>query len=93
MTGPGTGCSRARERRPAPGPIASARAPRGVEVVRRHGDGGRSWLFVLNHTVDAAVVEASGVELLSGRTVAGRLEVEPGGVAVIREHGPATGAS
>jgi len=61
-------------------------APPGVEIVRRHGDAGRSWLFVLNHTGAAAVVEASGVDLLSGRSADGQLEVAPGGVAVLREH-------
>jgi beta-galactosidase len=58
-----------------------------VEIVRRHGDGGRSWLFVLNHTGDPAVVGASGMDLLTGRPVDGRLEVVPGGVAVLREPG------
>ena len=66
------------------GPVARGGAP-GVEIVRRHGDGGRSWLFVLNHTPAPAVIEVSGVELLSGRQAAGQLEVPPGGVAVVRE--------
>jgi beta-galactosidase len=66
------------------GPVVRGTPP-GVEIVRRHG-GGRSWLFVLNHTGAAAMVEASGVDLLSGREADGRLEVGPGAVAVIREH-------
>ncbi len=66
------------------GPVIAG-APPGVEIVRRHGDGGRSWLFVLNHTPDAAVVDARGVDLLSGRRADGRFEVAPGGVAVLRE--------
>jgi beta-galactosidase len=70
------------------GPVLSA-APPGVEIVRRAAAGGRSWLFVLNHTPDAAAVEARGVDLLSGRPVDGRLEVAPGGAAVLREHGAA----
>jgi beta-galactosidase len=77
------------------GPVMAG-APPGVEIVRRHGDGGRSWLFVLNHTSAAAVVEASGVELLSGQPADGRLEVAPGAVAVLREHtrpASATGAA
>ena len=68
------------------GPVVAG-APPGVEIVRRHGDAGRSWLFVLNHSGAAAVVEASGVDLLSGRSADGQLEVAPGGVAVLREHG------
>jgi beta-galactosidase len=68
------------------GPVVAG-APPGVEIVRRHGDGGRSWLFVLNHTGDPAVVGASGMDLLTGRPVDGRLEVVPGGVAVLREPG------
>jgi beta-galactosidase len=60
-------------------------APPGLEAVRRHGEGGRSWLFVLNHSGAAAVVAAAGTELLSGRPVPGLLEVAPRGVAVVRE--------
>ncbi|MGV9271132.1 beta-galactosidase [Kitasatospora sp. NPDC003701] len=60
----------------------------GVEVVRRRAQDGRSWLFVLNHTEDAAEVVCGGVELLSDTAVAGRLTVGPGGVAVVRESGP-----
>jgi beta-galactosidase len=74
------------------GPVIAG-VPPGVEIVRRHGDGGRSWLFVLNHTSAAAVVEASGVELLSGQPADGRLEVAPGAVAVLREHGSGAAAS
>jgi hypothetical protein len=40
---------------------------------------------VLNHTAQPAVIGVSGRELLSGAVVAGRLEVAPGGVAVVRE--------
>jgi beta-galactosidase len=67
------------------GPVVRG-APPGVEIVRRALDEGPSWLFVLNHTPEVAVVGASGVEVLSGRPVDGRLEVTPGGVAVVREH-------
>ena len=56
-----------------------------MEATRRHGAAGQSWLFVLNHTTQPAVVAARGRELLSGALVAGRLEVAPGGVAVVRE--------
>ncbi len=59
-------------------------APPGVEVVRRAG-GGRSYLFVLNHTADDVAVDARGDELLSGRHCDGLLDVPAGTVAVVRE--------
>jgi beta-galactosidase len=55
-----------------------------VEVTRRVGDGA-SWLFVINHGDDAAEVPVHGVELVTGRDVAGDLLVPAGGVAVVRE--------
>jgi beta-galactosidase len=61
--------------------------PPGLEIVRRHGDGGRSWLFVLNHTAAAGQVPVSGLDLLSGRQLTGRVDIPPGGVAVFREDG------
>ena len=57
----------------------------GVEVVRRDG-AEASYLFVLNHTADPAVVPARGRELLGEADVDGALTVPPGGVAVVREH-------
>lgn len=60
----------------------------GVEVVRRRSDD-RSWLFVLNHTGSAASVAAEGLDLVSGEHVAGSVTVPAGGVAVVREGGPA----
>ncbi|MBI1379392.1 MAG: beta-galactosidase [Frankiales bacterium] len=60
----------------------------GVEVVRRRSDD-RSWLFVLNHTDSAATVAAEGLDLVSGEHVAGSVTVPAGGVAVVREGGPA----
>ena len=65
-------------------PVVAGVQP-GIEAVRRQGDDGRSWLFVLNHTDRACHVPASGTELLSGRQAAGLLEVAPGAVAVVRE--------
>ena len=59
--------------------------PAGVAAVRRRADGGRSWLFLLNHTTEPAVVPAAGMELLSGTEVVGSVQLPPGGVAVIRE--------
>jgi beta-galactosidase len=69
------------------GPVVDGVRP-GVEIVRRRGDGGRSWLFVLNHTPDPAVIKASGMELLSGRPVDGHLAVRSGDAAVLREQNP-----
>ncbi|MEZ0447071.1 beta-galactosidase [Cellulomonas sp. ICMP 17802] len=60
-------------------------APEGVELVRRHADDGRSWLFVLNHTTDEVKVPASGHELLRDETAPGAVVVPPGAVAVVRE--------
>jgi beta-galactosidase len=59
--------------------------PPGVEAVRRRAAGGRSWLFLLNHTSEPATVPASGVDLLTDVEMAGSVELPPGGVAVIRE--------
>jgi beta-galactosidase len=58
----------------------------GVDVVRRHGPAGQTWLFVLNHTTRPAALRVAGVELLSGKDVPGELEVAPKGAAVVREH-------
>ncbi|PNI09459.1 beta-galactosidase [Arthrobacter sp. AFG7.2] len=62
-------------------------APEGVEVTERF-TGSRRYLFFLNHSGSAAVVdlEVSGLELLAGRQVAvgESLKLEPVGVAVIR---------
>jgi beta-galactosidase len=60
-------------------------APSGVSVSRRHGDGGRSWLFVFNHGGAAVTLPAAGLDLLTGREIAGTLELAAGGCAVIRE--------
>ena len=63
-------------------PIAQTRP--GVELTRRTSPEGASWVFVINHTADAATLALAGHELLSGRRVS-RLSVAPGGVAVVRE--------
>ncbi len=55
-----------------------------VEVTRRVGDDAR-WLFVINHGDAEAAVATHGVDLATGRDVAGDLVVPPGGVAVVRE--------
>lgn len=51
----------------------------------RRGDPQRSWLFVLNHTDEAATLAARGHELVGDRPVDGELTVPAGGVAVVRE--------
>ncbi|MFY1701204.1 beta-galactosidase [Micromonospora sp. WMMA1923] len=63
----------------------AADAPPGVEVVRRRRDE-QSWLFVVNHTDEAATLAGTGTELLTGHPCTGELTVAPGEVAVLREH-------
>ena len=67
--------------RPAAGPV-----PPGVEMVRRTGPGG-DYLFLLNHTDEAATVEVTGATLLGPLVTDGSVTVAAGDVAVIREHG------
>ncbi|MEU7475491.1 beta-galactosidase [Lentzea sp. NPDC042327] len=55
----------------------------GIELVRRHG--AVSWLFAVNHTDTDAEIEASGVDVVSGTQVSGRLTVRAGDVVVLRE--------
>ncbi len=61
-----------------------------VEVTRRV-DETASWLFVINHGDAEAEVPVHGVDLVSGREVAGDLRVPAGGVAVVRELADAAG--
>ncbi len=71
-------------------PVCGSAPPPGVEVVRRRdpGQGGRaSWLFAINHGDEPASLEASGLELLTGAEVAGRLALPAGAVAIVREDG------
>ena len=58
--------------------------PAGVEVATREG-GGRTLLFVLNHTAAPQTVQvpAGKRELLSGRVSSGTLELPPLEVAVL----------
>ncbi|MGH3328199.1 MAG: beta-galactosidase [Streptomycetales bacterium] len=63
---------------------APADAPPGVEVVRRVGDE-HAYLLVLNHTGSAVQLQAHGLDLVSEAPVDGGLELEAGGVAVVRE--------
>ncbi|GAA5038583.1 beta-galactosidase [Microbacterium fluvii] len=70
------------------GVTASVPVVAGVEAVRRVGAGGRSWLFLINHSAADAVVPATGVELLTRAAVSGSVTVPTGSVRVVRE-GPA----
>ncbi|GGM07824.1 beta-galactosidase [Micromonospora yangpuensis] len=65
------------------GPVCPG-APAGVEAVRRRGPGA-SWLFLLNHTDRTQRVPADGVDLLTGATVVGGVDLPAGAVAVLRE--------
>ncbi|MFI7431480.1 beta-galactosidase [Micromonospora sp. NPDC049836] len=68
----------------------AAAVPPGVEVVRRRS-ADRSWLFVINHTDDAARLPVTGAELLAGGWCDGELVVPAGEVAVVRETSGAAG--
>jgi beta-galactosidase len=59
--------------------------PPGVEVVRRDGDG-RSFLFLLNHTAEEAVVELDGDyrDVFSASERSGAIRLEPFGVVVAK---------
>jgi len=65
------------------GVSAAAAAPPGVEVVRRR-TADDTYLFVLNHTHEAASVPADGIDLVTGREVTGSVDLVPGGVAVVQ---------
>jgi len=56
----------------------------GVEAVRR-SSASSSYLFLINHGEDDGWAQATGVDLLTGRASAGRVDLAAGAVAVIRE--------
>jgi beta-galactosidase len=56
-----------------------------VEAVRRRHADGRSYLFLLNHGDAPAVVDARGVDLLTGDAWPGPTTVPAGRVVVLRE--------
>ncbi|GAA1955643.1 beta-galactosidase [Microbacterium aquimaris] len=58
-----------------------------VEVVRRRGDD-RSYLFVVNHSVEPVRVDADGFDLITQNPVTGSVEVPAGAVRIIREERP-----
>ena len=66
------------------GGTGRSRIARGVEAIRRRTDDGRSWTFLINHSGARIRFSLSGFELISG-SPADRLELEPAGVAVVRE--------
>ena len=57
----------------------------GVEAVRPSGDGP---LFLLNHTDQPVTVPASGVDLVTGRSVDGAVKLSAGGFAIVQERSP-----
>ncbi len=64
-----------------------AEAPAGVEVTRRV-KGGRGYTFYLNHNetgVEIDLGEAPWRELLSGRTLSGRVHLEGRGVMIVAD--------
>lgn len=57
----------------------------GVEAVRRHA-GDSSYLFLLNHSQEAADVDVHGHDLLTDTTVRGTTTLAPGAALIVREH-------
>ena len=55
-----------------------------VETVRRRGENA-AYMFVINHGHDAAVVEATGHDLVTDAAVSGEIEIPGGSVRIIRE--------
>jgi SAM-dependent methyltransferase len=64
---------------------APIRVPRGVELSVRAA-GATEFLFVINHTADTCEVnygEWSGQDLLTGKSCAGQMAIEPYGVRIV----------
>lgn len=66
------------------GIAAVVSADSGVELVRRTAEDGREWVFVLNHTDRQVTVPVTGHDLVADVVVDGALDLEAGGVAVVR---------
>jgi beta-galactosidase len=64
--------------------IGPTHVPVGVELVTRSTASER-YTFVINHSAIAAVVPATGTELLTGLTITDHLGVPAGGVRVVRQ--------
>jgi beta-galactosidase GanA len=61
----------------------------GVTVGRRRDGRDRSWWFAINYGSDPVTLPARGLDLITGRQLAGAVDLPPGGTAVIREEPPA----
>ncbi|MGC5171522.1 beta-galactosidase [Microbacterium sp. DT81.1] len=61
---------------------AGARA--GLDIVRRVGDG-RSYRFLINHGTEDVLLNARGLDLVTGEAATGTVRVPAGAVRVIRE--------
>ncbi|CAM5279944.1 Beta-galactosidase C-terminal domain [Streptomyces atroolivaceus] len=60
--------------------------PTGIGAVRRHGEHGERFLFLMNHTGTDAEIPVGGDDLMSGRSVtAGRTSLPAREVTIIRE--------
>jgi beta-galactosidase len=69
------------------GIIPDFQVPQGVEITQRF-KGDTCYTFVLNHLTEKVIVDLNnltGKDLITGKTVAQRLELEPKGVAVLEE--------
>ncbi len=71
-------------RSPRPGAQRAAGARADVDVVRRVGDD-RSYRFIINHGSDDVLLNARGLDLVTGETASGTIRVPAGAVRVIRE--------
>jgi beta-galactosidase len=63
--------------------VGPTHVPVGVELVTRSSAIAR-FTFVINHSAIAAVVPATGTELITGTAIADHIEVPAGGVRVVR---------
>jgi beta-galactosidase len=68
----------------AAGAERAAGARPGVDIVRRMGEG-RTYHFVINHSSDDVLLDATGLDLVTGETATGTVRVPAGAVRVIRE--------
>ncbi len=57
----------------------------GAEVLTAYSAGPLAGLPAINHGTGPVMLRASGLDLITGREIAGPLDLSPDGVAVIRE--------
>jgi beta-galactosidase len=69
----------------AAGILPAVPAPSGVCATRRRDGHGRSWLCAVSHSAVPVTLPAFGLDLVTGREIAGALDLPAGGIAVIRE--------